>query len=169
MTSVFCQKVTFPIDDKTGQITYSEVVPIEGKSKEDLNISAKKWFVNTFKSAQEVIQLEDRDQGVIVGKGNLGVTLSMLSSQNVGYVRFTVKIEVKEGRYRYSFTDFWHEVGSSTAVSPGDLRASKPGGGLLSMGMKNWNGIKEQTDQNVKAMIASLAKDMQAKSDVDDW
>lgn len=37
------------------------------------------------------------------------------------------------------------------------------------MGMKNWQGIKQQTNETVMNMIESLKKAMGTKNDLDKW
>ncbi len=105
-----------------------------------------------------------------VGKGIIDVTTSIISNENAGFVRFSIKIEVKDGKYRYTFTDFWHEPGSSVIVTPGDLKLAKPGGGLVTMGKKNWNGIKAQTNTAILLLIESLESSMTSIEEHDeDW
>lgn len=167
LNSIIAQEIIFPIDENTGKIVFSEVVQVDGKSKNDLYFSARKWFVNSFKSSQNVIQLDDKDEGLIVGKANLDVRLSSKHRQNAGHVSFTVKIEFKDGRYRYNFTNLWHEAGSTKIVTPGDLKLNKPGGGMLSMGMKNWRGIKDQTNSTILLMTQELKKAMESNESQD--
>ncbi|MCU0472967.1 MAG: DUF4468 domain-containing protein [Bacteroidales bacterium] len=161
---------TLPIDEKTGKIVYSEVVNVDSTSISELYLRAKTWFVHNFNSANNVIQLDDKELGKIIGKGLFDVRLSAMSKQSAGYVRFLVDIQVKEGRYKYTFTDFRHEPGTTNIVTPGDLTLKEPGGGLMTMGAKNWNGIKSQTISTVTSMIENLKLAMKGNSEAkDEW
>ena len=162
------QSDILPIDEKTGQITYSDVVQADDIGKDVLYARAKEWFALSFKSAQNVIQLDDNENGKLIGKASFGVDITTLAKVNAGYVLFTVEIQVKDGRYKYIFSDFWHEAGTSSVATPGDLRQEKPKGGLMTMGRKNWNSIKSQTNENALAMIRSLEETMTSTSDSDD-
>jgi hypothetical protein len=80
---------------------YTEVVEIPNKTADQLYKSAKEWFALTFKSSNDVIQLDDPTEKKIIGKGvtpvnymsgKYPVTLSMY---------FTLLIQFKDGRYRY--------------------------------------------------------------------
>lgn len=90
-----------PVDPETKKVTYSEVVPAEGLSQSDIYLQAQAWFAKTFNDANSVIQVQDKEQGLLIGKG--------MSEENINNVLtpfwFTVKIEAKEGRYRYEITD----------------------------------------------------------------
>jgi hypothetical protein len=162
-----------PIDSITHQITYSGIVVVDSSSADLLFDRAKEWFVHSFNSANDVVQMEDKERKKIIGKGKFDVVtsyMSSLSTNSLGYVKFSVEIQAKEGRYRYVITDFWHEQGSSKANTPNDLRLVRPGGGVLTMGMKNWNGIKSQMNDFVLLLIKNL-KDSMSKdiSGPNDW
>lgn len=94
-------------------IEFQEVVKLENDSipKNILYTNAKIWFVDAFKDSKEVIQMDDKENGIIIGKGNMAYTNSKLRYKGInGRISFTVKVEIKEGRYRYSFSDFYHET-----------------------------------------------------------
>lgn len=90
-----------PVDPETRKVTYSEVVAAEGLTQTDIYLQAHAWFAKTFNDANAVIQVQDKTQGLLIGKG--------MSEENINNVLtpfwFTVKIEAKEGRYRYEITD----------------------------------------------------------------
>ena len=58
----------FPLDINR-QISTTNVIDVEGKSKDELYILANSWFVAQFNSGKSVIQLNDKEAGVIIGKG----------------------------------------------------------------------------------------------------
>lgn len=92
-------------------ISYSEVVQVEGATKDELYQRAKNWFVDTFRSANDVIQLDDKENGQIVGKGNFSysqkVTWAAVANNTI---RFTAAITIKDGRYKYEFSNFEHSM-----------------------------------------------------------
>lgn len=90
---------------ENGIVTYSGVVQIDSLNKDQLYLLAKKWFVNTYKSAKAVIQLDDKENGVITGKG----TFAFSSLVNDTYIDHTISIFVKDGRYKYVLTNFIYE------------------------------------------------------------
>jgi len=95
--SILCDIV--PLKD--GKAFYSNVVNVENTTKDNLYSHAKIWFADTFKSAQNVIQLDDINAGKIIGKG------SVLLTNNNEYLKFTLAINVKDGRYKYEIYDLF--------------------------------------------------------------
>lgn len=81
----------FPRDD-AGRIRLQEVAAVDGISAAELYSRAKAWAALTYKSGKDVVQLDDKEAGRLVVKGNLG------------RLRHTVVIEVKDGRYRYTIS-----------------------------------------------------------------
>ena len=90
---------------KDGKVTYTEVVEVKGSSKEELNQRAKSWFAKTFKSSQDVIQMDEISQ--LIGKGFY--TIRAGGSGLGGYdmeIWITITLQFKDGRYRFTITDF---------------------------------------------------------------
>ncbi len=83
-------------------LLYHETIAVPGKSKDELYAAAKEWFVYAYKSANNVIQLDDPANGKLIGKGTF--TVPYLGELQV--VRHTVTIEVKDGKYRYFIDQF---------------------------------------------------------------
>ncbi len=90
---LLCSVVTFAQE-------YTEVVQIENKNADELYVKAKEWFVLSFNSANDVIQLDDKENKKLIGKGikkiehyvnGISVPLSMY---------FTLITEFKDGRYK---------------------------------------------------------------------
>jgi len=86
---------------------YSEVVEVPGKKADELYSSAREWFAFTFKSANDVLQMDSPVSGKIIGKGSLHITETYITDGIVKvpmkidwYPNFTINIAVKEGRYK---------------------------------------------------------------------
>jgi hypothetical protein len=91
---VFLSCASVPPSD----MNYSDVVEVPGETMEDLFIKANIWFVETFASAESVIQFSDRERGIITGR-------YAYSFYHVGapcIVFSVVNFEAREGRYRIS-------------------------------------------------------------------
>ena len=180
--SVFGQNVTpiLPIDSLTKQITYSEVIKVDSlESKMVLYSKAREWFAKTYKSSSDVIQMDDKESGKLVGKALMQVYHKALgSSFPSGYINYTISIYVKDGRYRYEITNFYH---SGQYVSGGNRI---PDYGVCekminttdkTMGMsyqKTYNYYLYQMDNNIKGLIADLKKTMATKttnSSTEEW
>ena len=100
----------FPTKD--GKIYYTEVVTVDSTlSASDLYINAKRWMVSEFKSSKDVIQTDNKDLNIIIGKGffEKGHTSAIQNPKNW----FVIKLEFKDGKYRYSIYDIKYEFDMS--------------------------------------------------------
>jgi len=71
-------------------------------SAEVLKAKARQWFVDTFKDANEVIQMDDAATNTIVGKG--------WSDYNAkSGIHYTIEVACKQGRARYRIYDVHHK------------------------------------------------------------
>ncbi|WP_346320781.1 DUF4468 domain-containing protein [Chitinophaga sp. YIM B06452] len=89
-----------------GIVTYSDVIKIDSAKLEELYRRARRWFVEHYKSANNVIQLDDKQNGEIIGKGIIKshwdpTALSVVPVD----INHTVKVQFKDGRYRYEVTN----------------------------------------------------------------
>jgi len=83
------------------------VVPAEGVSQAELFSRGKVWFVNNFSSAKAVLQVEEKDAGLLVGRAWRLVTPSGIFGFPVGLrLWYTVRLSFKEGRYKYELNNF---------------------------------------------------------------
>ncbi|RPJ58303.1 MAG: DUF4468 domain-containing protein [Dehalococcoidia bacterium] len=98
-------KKYFPVENK--KITYTKIVKLDSSyTSELLYKNAKKWIIDQFKSGKDVIQSEDKEQLYIIGKGFFQHNLChMLLFTSECKYWFTVNIEVKDGRYKYTVYD----------------------------------------------------------------
>ncbi len=168
MFKIYAQAPEFPIDSETGKIIYTGIVEVPNATEENLFFKANEWFAIFFKSSKDVIQFSEKESGKIIGKGITSVYFKTLGmTKDVGYVSFTIDIDIKEGRFRYTIRDFWHHAGSSSnVISPGDLRIEKSG---FQLAKKAWIQIKEQTDESIKQMIKDMESSMSSQNNNKDW
>jgi hypothetical protein len=154
-----------------GQLT--DIVRVESVSKEDLYNRAKIWFARNFKSSKDVIQLEDRELGKIIGKGNIPYEASAFwpGTNFSGYFEFMLTIEIKDGRYRYFVEDLKH-VSYKNGCSGGNLSQEKPLGSTFlgtAPNKKGWQKIKNDGYESVSLLIKSLTEEMNKSTPKDDW
>jgi len=154
---------------KNGKVTYSAVVEVDSVSKDELYNRVKRWFVNTYNSGKDVIQLDDKENGEAIGKGFFEETwmVTFYAAQNVK-VWQTVKIQLKENKYRYEITDFRMKY----YVAP----SAYTKGTDIDIALEEWNKDRDSNnkkfypkiDSRVKAIILSLEKAMKTAND-DNW
>lgn len=112
-TSCFAQKelkIKLPLDSSTNKVIYSSVINVEGINKEELYNRAKEWFVVTYNSAKDVLQMDDKVAGKIIGKGTSRGQYKFMLSNTSYYLNYTLSVTLKDGRYRYEFSQFTVET-----------------------------------------------------------
>lgn len=162
--------VNLPIDEKTNKITYTEIVELPFEINKDLLYSkGVEWFATTYNSAQNVLQMQDKENGKLIGRAlfdvyhkGLGMTFES------GYINYTISIFFKDNRYKYEITDFIHTSNlesGSIKKSVDDMRFTTN----KSM-RKVYDYYFEQLDARMKLLIIDLREFMskQSTSD-DDW
>lgn len=147
----FCQDI--PVDADTKLITYKDIVQVNG-TKTDIYNRALEWINVEYKNPVDVTRVKNVANGVIelVHRIDLYKTEKEVR-RPAGTVDYTLKIEVKEGRYRYIFTNFLlHDV------------SRMPIEKWLDKTDKKYDPVFElylqQVDTRVKELIVSLKSGM---------
>ena len=102
-----------PLNDD-GTFTISFVRQIPETAKDELYAKIYQALVDVYVNAKNVIQMQDKENGVIVCKGIIEYTNSAMSSVNTimgshinvdEVIDYTIKIQVREGRYKVDIYD----------------------------------------------------------------
>ena len=96
-----------PIDENTKLVSYRNVVQMAGAS-EVLFDRALAWANKYYKNPTTVIRKKDKASGIIECISNIPIyTLAKdgVTKSNAGYVYYTLTIEARESRYRYTITE----------------------------------------------------------------
>jgi hypothetical protein len=94
-----------------GQYEFTEVVSLDSSYKKDmLYRNSKLFFANISKSAKDLLQYDDREEGKVIGKGTIQVTghqnVLLSAFSEVRTTTFTLEISCKDGRYKYRMFGF---------------------------------------------------------------
>lgn len=173
----------FNINESTNKISYSEVVILDSiTSKEILYSKAREWFAKSYNSSNNVIQMDSKESGKIIGKALFDVTFSGPFKKvfNGGVIHYTIAIYLRDGRYKYEITDFYHTGGLANGHKTPDGGSCE---NLITREKGFWgNSYKKtylqyliQMDEYIKALIYSLKDSMKEsakdskKIENDDW
>jgi hypothetical protein len=149
-----------PFDETTHQITYQGVVEVPGATKDQLYTRAYEWLAKTYRSANAVIQMQDKEAGRLMGKGAALVSIKGFSA---GFVRHTLTVYLKDGRYKYVLTDLEHEAtGAHNIYSGGPLERPKAEVSFYG-GKKAWDSIRKDADSDARQLVADLQASMTLK------
>lgn len=153
--SIFSQeKLNEILPLENGNVIYTEVVEVQNVDKKELYSRAKKWIVLKYKSANDVIQLDDKEDGTIIGKGNFNIKYYSRNPK----IEHTIQIETKDGRFKYSISNFIYS----------DIRGDTF---AIEKFPKSWfgeNKLYQALDEKTQTIIADLKKSIETESK-DDW
>ena len=143
-----------PVDIKTGKVTYMEVVEADGMSAKELYSVLKEWaLANGLK-----IKEEKEAGGEIYFDGVLPMEYERIKGRNEACkVNYEAYLMVKEGKYRYIFTDFV-QVASESSLTGGKLENVTPDCGYSGINSGNWNKIKHTTASTMEKLVYDLKK-----------
>ena len=143
-----------PTDELTGKIHYQEVVKMEG-TKDELFIRAQKWLHTFFRNASSVIKRLDQENGVIEGRRQFNVITKDKKGREkpAGVIKYTFRIEVKDGKYRVRLFDFKQAGSGGKAIEAWFDDTDEKQKAIHSQ-------IFKQIDDDAKKLLASLKKGM---------
>ena len=98
--------------DKNDALTYVQVIEAPDKSAEQLYINLNYWYTSTFTSGESVIELNDKESGVIIAKGyveDIAIHASGLNKYNVSLTPI-IRTDIKEGKVRVIYTVPFYSV-----------------------------------------------------------
>ncbi|XOZ33155.1 DUF4468 domain-containing protein [Halomonadaceae bacterium KBTZ08] len=72
-------------------------------SKEEIFDQSQEWMSEVFVDSKEVIELANPDTGTIIGKG---MTKVYLMDMYETPARFTMRVDIKDGKYRTTYDDW---------------------------------------------------------------
>jgi hypothetical protein len=148
--------------DSNGKITYTDIIIDSGASAQQLYVQAKNWIYKHHKSTSKSIEL-DSATGKLTAKGYyLVYNKGVVSKQVHGAIRYNLMIEVKDNKYRYSFSDFvfeYYQQNRNYQYVP--TGKEKPLEEEKFAGFqKSWDNHKLDNDKLIKNQISSLKSAM---------
>ena len=124
-------------------------VTTTGKDQKEGYADALNWFADTFVSATSVLQINDPETGLLVGKSWFRQPGNPFGAE----ILFTVKIEAKDARVRISFYDIYLQATSGSITSKVPLDST----------VENHEGIRRYFDPLLDGFEEYMLQDR------DDW
>lgn len=154
-----------PVDEHTGLITYQEVVEQEGTPSK-LFDRAVAWINDYFPNPDNVIRDRNREEMEMRGIHRFKIknTDEEGFETDAGVIQYDFRIEFKEGRYRYTLTDFALRQASKIPVEKW-MDKEDP------TYIPEWDSYLQQIDAFSKELINSLKEGMKPTPEIndDDW
>lgn len=98
-----------PVDETTKKITYKEVVTVEGGIPSKMYNQCIEWVNSQYVNAADATRVRDPESGIIEIRHRIkvyNVDKDGNKTTDAGIVQYDLKLEFKDGRYRYTFTSF---------------------------------------------------------------
>lgn len=146
MMLVGCTSLPYPKQEikETQRIQY--IINISDKEQDELYRLCNEWMVKTFKSAEAVIEYQDKNEGIIMGKGFLEY-MDIKKFIRIE-VNFTISLESKPEKVRLIFEAMSYK--------------SKMG---------DWTTYPGITEEEFKEQSDPIAADLEnyLKTGIEDW
>ncbi|MFZ6052505.1 DUF4468 domain-containing protein [Halocola ammonii] len=179
-------EIAVPYDSTEGKYQYQEVVELEGLSTEQFYKNAKEWLEEKY---VETDLLRDEENTIIIDEGyfnivwvmDFGQSFSELEVSKEIKLTFNLKLEFKDGRYRYTITDMrsgeYGEVTLEGLVTSSYDQVNQDIPGLskrqqrkvLEGQIKNLEELGRIMDEKFQSEIAEMKKAIKEGTDEDDW
>ncbi len=85
---------------------YERIIEVPNHTKSDIYVKTNAWFVETFNSAESVIEFQDRESGRIMGK----YVFSYNEGVYTHVVRQTISIDCRDNRVRIVINDPYYKT-----------------------------------------------------------
>ena len=100
------------------KLSFSEVIPVDSVNKTQIYAMVRGWVATTYNSAQDVIQMDDKDAGIIICSALFEYSYGKLRyAAYEGAIDYTLKIQIKDGRFKGELSNFIHKIGIDHATA----------------------------------------------------
>lgn len=147
------------------KLSFEKVIQVDSASKETIYNGMKEWFGMNFVSAKNVLQIDDKDAGLIIANALTSYSYGKLRYVAYdGSINYTIKIQIKDSRFKFEITNINHKSHSGTHAdywSLGMLTDSEEYPGKCS-GMeksyfnKVWINLKIKSEILAKSLLLEI-------------
>jgi len=84
-----------------------KVYDVPGFKRDQIFTSSRMWIAENFRSAKAVIEYENKDEGTIIGNGNIKYPCKNIEclAKADWRVSFTMRVDTKDDKFRLTFTN----------------------------------------------------------------
>lgn len=166
---------------------HSEVIEVPGKSADQMYKAAKEWFALTFKSANDVIQLDDPTERKIIGKGVKQVQALVGGVPSYLNIHFNLLVQFRDGRYKYNIEStelksasghsYTYEELKATATEEGlnayynklNINPRMLGSRVFEDNLKSNQKLVTDAEIQLKGIIIDMDRSLRKVDDDEDW
>ena len=152
-------------------LTFSEVIEVSGADKSELFTRGREWFNETFNSANDVLQIADKETGELIGKCNFTfyyIFKYMGKNEIPAMIEFQISLWLKDGKYKYELTKFFDVSG--VLISTSDVSPLKPTFMVSKEKLdENYLIIKGKVIEHAKKIVEELKLKMSKSAKASEW
>lgn len=169
IVGLICNAQLFPIDSTTQKITYSNIEILDSIPTAKIYKNAEQWVENNFKNRKNYDTQFNLKEGYITcNTGFLVYTKGIASKQIHGEITYNIKIDIKDNKYRYTFSNFvfeYYKMNRQYKYEPtGRLKPLEepkyPGWQTV------WNKHKILTSRDIQHLISTLKVAMKQTDEI---
>ena len=165
------QRIVMPFDSATNLITYNGIVEQEESGSDSLYARAKRFAEKNLGKGKELYEMDKRNQKLVVnGSIPAFAYINKYNKKTIGKFQFKMTILVKEGRYKYTITNFVHE--SEVSASGGKpVRNYFEYYNSSTTNIQAYDKVLRYADKDIKETIQKFQLAMREPklADEDDW
>lgn len=147
------------------------VVEWEGKSQPEIRSAIKVWIADYFKSAKDVIQLDEADRIMVKGNTDINeVSETKYGAIPVNYtMNFTIDFQIKDSKYRYLIKDIILKT-PLVSFTPETLKLANDESrktalkykGSSRQAMESGSDAVDRVLEQSKVILSNISKDIEA-------
>ena len=90
-------------------LSFTRVIQADSMNKTDLFVKINDWFASVYNTSNDVIQMVDKDAGIIIGNGVLFYKPKRLDLKSYGgHIEYTIQVYIKDNKFKVEMTNFRH-------------------------------------------------------------
>lgn len=145
-------------EDNSEELKFSTVIQSENNAdKATLYVSLRSFMASYYHNSKEVIQVDDKDADIIIGKAkSIFDSPSLMLSAYEGWIDYSLKLQARDGRVRIEVSHFFHHN------KPGNQKKAQLG--VLTTAEEYANtSIQKKYHNKVWLMLKKQAEDISSK------
>jgi len=173
ISSFIAQAQSYYTTSEDGRAKFEAIIETKGE-KDKLFLKGKEWIYKTYKSGDAVINVDDKEQGRIFGKGK-GKDLFIREfgqKNDFGHFKYNITIDFKDNKARIIIDEITQHAGGLLGMKDGaDYSESFPSTWLkvaMKANQKRWDTIKADAASEFNGIIESFKMEI-AKENKSDW
>ena len=153
-----------PIFEVSGNpIQFSNVVKVDSLLKKNkLYSAAIEWFATNYKNSKYVLQMQDQDAGLVIGKGAFEYRVG---GSNFKTINYTIKISIKDSKIKYDINDFTSDLYGGIIKDGEVTKAPWIARSTIKNGYAKTQEAINENGKELSASIESYFKNLSLKND----